>query len=95
AVGMDQRGVGLEAVAAARGGQGRHTTEDAVAVRPEVTQHDAQRRLIEILDPAGRHTNAHRADPVGHFAQLISEKAQYVPGLTGIVVGDVDQPQRG
>ena len=92
--GMDQRGARLPAARAGRR-QRRHAGENAVMLGRQITQQNGQCRLVPVFGLVG--TNAHTggACPVGHRGQFGTHMVQDGLCLTGVVVGDVGQPQPG
>ena len=95
AIGMHQGGLGDEPVGPLHRRQRRHATEHAVLVGGQVAQHDRERRLIKIFHLVGGNADAHGARPVVHFGQLGAQVVQNVLSVAGVVVGDVEQPERG
>ena len=75
--------------------QWRHAREDAVLIAGNIQQHHRQGGLIKVLGIAGTHPYANSAAPVSHLRQLGAEKIQQRLCLAGVVVGDVEQAQRG
>jgi len=61
----------------------------------QAAQHDAEGRFVEILGVIGSDANAHRARPIGDFGQLGAEVIEDLLRLRGVVVGDVEQAERG
>ena len=89
-VGVHQGGVSLKAQA-----QRRDTRKHPVLVGRQFAQHHGQRRLIKILHIVGGNAHTHGARPVGDLGQLATQVGQNLLGLWRVMVGDVEQGQRG
>ena len=58
-------------------------------------EHHAQRRLVEVLGVVGGDAHAHGAGPVGDLGQLGAQVVEDLLRVGRVVVGDVEQAQRG
>ncbi len=90
---MDEGRVGLEPHTVANR-QRSHARENAVLVGRQFAEHDGQRRLVEVLDVRRRNTHADSAGPVRDLRQLGAEMIEDFLGVAGVVVRDVEEPQR-
>ena len=93
-IGVDQGGLGHK-TAGRVARQRCHAREHAVLVSGNVQQHHRQGWLIKILGVVGRHAHPHGAAPVGHLGQFAGQIVQQFARVIGVVVGDVQQAQRG
>ena len=86
--------MGLKAATLA-GRQRRDAVEHTVLVRRQRAQHHHQGGFVKILHIVGRDAHPHGAAPVADFGQLGNEVIQQVLRVRGVMVGDVDQSERG
>ena len=91
-IGMDQGGVGPEPLRQGLA-QGRHAAEHAVILSRQIQQHHTQCGLIKILDTWRTHAHTHRPRPIADPWQLGLQLGQDLLGMSGVMVGQVDQAQ--